>query len=397
MRSFIIAGVASVLIYYISGNQISYFSGEQSLIHLVLELLLLRPLQLFVMDSLIATSTDWQSATIQTALSAFRPQSEPPCSEWIFPEGFCTDESLFSVVSVQLPSRDTGRTIAAACVVPLGKDPLPLIIHYHGGGLVIGSIGQEMPITRFLAAEVGAVVCNVDYRLAPEDPYPAGTDDAYDGAMALLSGEGVPTELRARYNSSQSALFGISAGGYIATNTALLLANEGKIAGDRAIHSSTWKVVTQALVVPMAVPFGGTESMVGFFHSPMWSGAMNHWAWSMYLRSDNSSNLALREDWRTNHLKAPASLLQKMPPAYVTLSKQDTLYSEGKMYASLLAGAGVLAGLAEYDTSHIGTIIAGAGDIALPALVEHLRSALVEHLRSALLGYERVSTGSCDS
>jgi acetyl esterase len=233
----------------------------------------------------------------------------------------------------------------------------------------MGSIGMEMPITRFLAARVGAVTCSVNYRLAPEHVFPAAADDAYDGAIALLSGEGVPAELRERYDPLNSAIFGVSAGGYITANTALLLAHGGKI------DTAGWKVKTHAMVVPMAVPFGGTESMVRYFHAPIWSGTMNHWAWSMYLRGDNGTHL--REDWRVNHLKAPVSLLKKLPPAYVSLSNQDTLYSEGKLYSEILQDAGVLTTLHEHDTSHVGQILGGTiGDKAMVQLVSHLRASL---------------------
>ena len=85
-------------------------------------------------------------------------------------------------------------------------------------------------------------------------------NDAHDGALALLSGKGVPAFLKTKYDPSSSAIFGVSAGGYITAHVSLLLANESKVVGG----NGTWKVQTQVLIVPMAVPFGGTESMVRY-------------------------------------------------------------------------------------------------------------------------------------
>lgn len=91
---------------------------------------------------------------------------------------------LMSVqVDIHIASRNAGRTIPATCAMPSqshtvhGNKKLPLVVFYHSGGMIIGSIGMELSLTRYLAHSVGAVVCSVEYRLAPENTYPAVTGE----------------------------------------------------------------------------------------------------------------------------------------------------------------------------------------------------------------------------
>src|SRR5207245_8574298 len=62
---------------------------------------------------------------------------------------------------------------------PEGRAPFPVLVYFHGGGWVIGSLKTHDPLCRHLANAVGCVVVSVDYRLAPEHPYPAAAEDAY--------------------------------------------------------------------------------------------------------------------------------------------------------------------------------------------------------------------------
>ena len=139
--TYAIVALLSVALYYLCGNQLCYHTGEQSGIHMAMELML-RVGPGIVMNNDLATSTDpssWQSATVKTTLKVFRPTVELPCSEMVFPKGFCGPFDLpQSELFVELPSRDPGRTISAICTVPASDTPLPLIIHYHSGGLCLG-------------------------------------------------------------------------------------------------------------------------------------------------------------------------------------------------------------------------------------------------------------------
>ena len=82
---------------------------------------------------------------------------------------------LASVTDTAFPG--PGGEVPIRVYRPHGDGPLPGIVFFHGGGFVIGTIDTHDPICRLLAAEAGAVVVSIEYRLAPEHPFPAGVDD----------------------------------------------------------------------------------------------------------------------------------------------------------------------------------------------------------------------------
>jgi acetyl esterase len=83
------------------------------------------------------------------------------------------DAALASVVD-----RDAGG-VPIRIYTPLGDGPFPICIYFHGGGFCIGSVDGHDPVTRRLAHEAGVIVVSVEYRLAPEAPFPAGVEDAF--------------------------------------------------------------------------------------------------------------------------------------------------------------------------------------------------------------------------
>ena len=105
---------------------------------------------------------------------------------------------------------------------PEGQAPFPVVLFFHSGGWVIGDLDSEDGIARSLADKANAIVVSVDYRLAPEHPFPAPNDDAYAATkwVALHAAElnGDPTRI---------AVAGTSAGGVLAVATALRARDEG--------------------------------------------------------------------------------------------------------------------------------------------------------------------------
>ncbi len=104
-----------------------------------------------------------------------------------------------------------------------------VVLYLHGGGYCIGSLRTHLPLSTYLAARTGAAVYQLDYRLAPEHPYPAALHDALAAAR----------ELGARHGYENLALAGDSAGGGLAAATALALATEGHRVAALAL-SSPW-------------------------------------------------------------------------------------------------------------------------------------------------------------
>jgi acetyl esterase len=208
---------------------------------------------------------------------------------------------------------------------PKGDAPLPVLVFFHGGGWVIGSIQTHDGLCRLLANAVGCVVVSVDYRLAPEHPYPAAAEDAYaatrwaaDNAAAI---GGDPARI---------AVGGDSAGGNLTAVVALMARDRGGP-----------PLVFQLLVYPVTdVPcdndsyrdngrdyFLTTDQMRWFF---------GHYAGSTP-RLDDPYLCPLR-----------AKDLGRLPPALVITAEHDPLRDEGEAYARRLQEAGVPARAKRY-------------------------------------------------
>lgn len=123
----------------------------------------------------------------------------------------------FSIETLRIPNA-VGSTMAAELLGTPQADPRKLIIYYHAGGFVFGSLVSHRALCSHLAHFSGAQVLNVDYRLAPEHPAPAAHDDAFAAyRWALANG----------YAASAIALAGDSAGGNLALSTAVRARNQG--------------------------------------------------------------------------------------------------------------------------------------------------------------------------
>lgn len=239
-------------------------------------------------------------------------------------------------VTFDLPSREVRRTVPVSCSFPKGIARPPLVVHFHGGGLVFDTTAVEGRQLRYFVAKVGIALCSVRYRLAPEHPFPAAADDAFDAAIALL--DTVVPGLQGRYDPDRFGIVGQSAGGYLAIMTALQLADANRT------------VAVQVPLIPMVKPFGGTASQIKHWDA-VWGLQMNHWCWSMYLRDVDGSAVC---SWRINPLQAPSSVLERVAPALVLIASEDALRDEGEMYAEVLRKAGKLLALEELNTTHMG-------------------------------------------
>jgi acetyl esterase len=201
---------------------------------------------------------------------------------------------------------------------PAGTAPLPVLVYFHGGGWVIGSLDSHDPVCRALANAVPAVVVSVGYRLAPEHRFPAAVDDCvaatrWAAANATSLG-GDPTRL---------AIGGDSAGGNLAAVVALVAREQD---GPRIRH--------QMLVYPVTDPAMDTASYRENAHGFFLTEPLMRWFWGHYL--DGTPG---RADWRAAPLHAKD--LRGLPPAYVLTVDNDPLRDEGEAYAKRLADAGV--------------------------------------------------------
>ena len=214
--------------------------------------------------------------------------------------------------------------------------PLPGLLYIHGGGFVLGSIDSDSDRAREFAAAADAVVVSVDYRLAPEHPFPAGLYDCY-AALEYLAKNAA--ELGA--DPQHIGVAGSSAGAGLAAATALL-------ARDR----SGPELCMQYLGIPELDDRLQTNSMQAYTDTPVWNRPNAVLSWQYYLGGQPATQYAA---------PARATDLAGLPPAYVDVCEFDPLRDEGIDYAQRLVQAGVHAELHVYPgTFHGSSMIPGA-------------------------------------
>jgi len=194
----------------------------------------------------------------------------------------------------------------------------PALLDIHGGGFVVGSIAMEHGLAVQIARDLGAVVVAVEYRLAPEHPFPAGLEDCY-AALCWMRDRAPELGI----DTGRIGVGGQSAGGGLAAATALL-------ARDRSGPA----VCFQFLGIPELDHRLETTSMRTFVDTPMWHRANAELSWRYYLGPDGGA---------VSPYASPAIApdLRGLPPAYVTTMEFDPLRDEGITYALRLLEAGV--------------------------------------------------------
>ncbi|WP_433463523.1 alpha/beta hydrolase [Spirillospora sp. CA-128828] len=237
---------------------------------------------------------------------------------------------------------------------PDGDGPHPVLIWIHGGGWVLGSAAASDTTARELCQRAGCLVVNVDYRLAPEHPFPAAVEDVITTAKWVsanidsLSGD-----------PSKMAVGGDSAGG---TLSAVLAAQLPEI------------FALQVLVYPATDLTGSHPSIQENGEGLLLTKAAIDWFTGHYLRSG-----ADPRDPRVSPLYTDAATLAAAPPALVITAGNDPLRDEGEAYANRLREAGVTVEHVRYaDQIHAFFVMPAAIPAAKDALqrtASALRSA----------------------
>jgi acetyl esterase/lipase len=188
----------------------------------------------------------------------------------------------------------------------------PALLWMHGGGYVTGDAAQDDDLCRRFARELGATVAAVNYRLAPEHPYPAPVEDCYDALSWLAALPGV--------DPARVAIGGASAGGGLTAALALLVRDRGEI-----------PVAAQVLVYPMLDDRTTQRTDLDHPGLRLWNPSSNRFGWQAYLR-DADRDVAVparRED------------LTGLPPAWIGVGTLDLFHDEDLAYAERLRAAGV--------------------------------------------------------
>ena len=223
--------------------------------------------------------------------------------------------TLARVEDHQLVARD-GYKIPVRLYAP-SSDALPVLMYFHGGGFIIGSLATHDILCRHLSLLGDCAVVSVDYRLAPEYPFPIAANDAWD-ALQWLAAQAQALGL----DPTRLAVGGDSAGGTLAAVCAIFARDAGL------------SLVLQLLFYPGCSPHQDTPSHRRFAEGFVLEEAHISWFFNHYVRRP-----ADRDDWRFAPLNAPD--VDSVARAWLGLAECDPLVDEGLLYADKLRAAGV--------------------------------------------------------
>lgn len=191
------------------------------------------------------------------------------------------------------------------------QTPTPALLWIHGGGYVLGTAAQDDGLCRRFVERLGVTVASVDYRLAPEHPYPTPLEDCYTALRWLAGLPGV--------DGDSVAIGGASAGGGLAAALALLARDRAEV-----------QPVFQVLVYPML----DDRSVGRHLDDPghrLWNATSNRFGWKSYLGSADPAEA----------VPARRADLSGLPPAWLGVGTLDLFHDEDLDYAARLQAAGV--------------------------------------------------------
>jgi acetyl esterase len=224
---------------------------------------------------------------------------------------------------ISAPDRD----IPVRIYTPEGVGPFPVLVYFHPGGWVFGSIASSDPVCRALARQTPCIVVSVDYRLAPEDPFPAAPEDCYTTTQWVANHA---HEIHA--DAARIAVGGDSAGGNLAAVVA-------QMARDRQGPAICFQIMIYG---ETDYYHPGTASYATYAEGYSLTRDDMIWFWDQYLT---------RKEDSLNPYAAPlrATDLSTLPPALIITAEYDPVRDEAEHYAQRLQEAGVAVQLSRYN------------------------------------------------
>jgi len=229
---------------------------------------------------------------------------------------------------VSVPGPDGAPDVAIRIYRPVDRhETLPALLWLHGGGYVLGGIELDDLMARQLAKDVNAIIVSVEYRLAPENPFPAPMEDCYAALKWLFANAAAQ-----RIDASRIAVGGASAGGGMAAGLALMARDRGEL-----------KPAFQLLIYPALNDRNSAPASDSVADSLWWTRANNLHAWSAYLGAAPGG-----ADVSEYAAPSRATDLQGLPPAHISVGEIDLFCADNIEYAQRLNDAGIATSLHVY-------------------------------------------------
>lgn len=248
--------------------------------------------------------------------------------------------------------------IAVRAYRPVPNETLPALVFFHGGGWTIGDLDTHDVVCRQISNGARCAVFSVDYRLAPESPFPAAIEDCISATRHVFK------EAKSlKVDPGRIAVGGDSAGGNLAAVVALALRGIG--------------IAYQLLVYP------ATDQRCAFpSHEKNGKGYLLTSEGIEYFRGCYLPDKKDWTDWRASPLLAPSHA--DLPPAFVLTAGYDPLVDEGRAYAERLAAAGVEVTYREYAGMVHGFVLFGG-------VLDSANAAIAECCAALRAAFERVA------
>ncbi|THH34092.1 hypothetical protein EUX98_g128 [Antrodiella citrinella] len=206
-------------------------------------------------------------------------------------------------------------------------DGWPVFIFFHGGGWCLGNISTENSFSTHMCKNANSVVVSVDYRLGPEQPYPAAVDDAWESLQWVFKHG--PSEIGV--NPGKIAVGGSSSGG----NLAAVLTHKASQA------EPPIPLILQLLVVPVTDNTAGADGVpYSSWRENALTPALDPGR-MLWFRDNYLPNVADRSKWDNSPILAPDEWFAKAPKAWIGVAERDLLRDEGIAYGEKLRAAGV--------------------------------------------------------
>lgn len=267
-----------------------------------------------------------------------------------------------SIKNIKINNRERSAKIRLRIYQPVNPaHETPVLIWMHGGGYIIGKPEIEDSVCIQFVRELGISIVSVDYRLAPQHPFPAGLEDCYSALMWAKA-----NSAQFGFDVKRIGVGGTSAGGGLAAALAQL-----------ALDRKEVSPIFQLLTYPMLDDQTSLRTDIDDSNSPTWSQKNNRFGWESYLGKSFG-----KEEIPQYAVPARRSDLSGLPNAWIGVGMLDVFYDEDKRYAERLREAGVHCEVEIVQGAFHGFDVIDP----TPPLVQEFRRSQISALRKYLAG-----------